>query len=1005
MKMSIGKIVLSGLVLAGIAYSDIPGLFVVQEARIADPFTFSAVTGKRFGASGLGWIGDVNNDGFQDVIVGAAKSNKDTGSLQIIKLGADGKQIGLPLDVSSQDSMVANRLSQFSAPDNFGGSVDVIQKFSNVQECAVVVSASTNKAKLWALKICRDGADVSVKGVSVIDSLGSTILQEFGTPKIGEALRTVDTMPGGARVIAVGIPAALNTSTMTGIGAVLLASIDPVTLAWTRLGRFPEGFTSSDPVFSNLAGAASGFGRSVARLSKSGGVLRLAVTSTGDKPLPRVHLVDLDATTYHAISDIAWLPNVGPDTVKNVYSVASADFDHDGQNDLVLGQPQATGKGLLAGVGGFSVALMNSNGTGKAIRQFGNWAGGGGFVGIDSALTEKVYLGIEVLSGDFDGDQQADVVLGAQGSATMSGSIWPLRMKYKPWLHKPADTITLKTDPVSVNLWEYVTGNSLTWSVSEVDPPATGSYSTCSAVNTASGYTLRCTPFTTNGISHWKVTASDNGNIPSTDHFTQDLNFVIKVVDQNLPPVLKNPLPAKIVLLEDHKDTAAMVFSKYFTDPDGFPLRFDLSPLNGSVAKLLNYYQSTDYDTLHLTPLPIHYGLCSLQVAAKDKVGATLLDTVVIEVVHVNHPPQPADDVYEVIESTPTSLAVKTNDVDVDAGDVTTLAIAVAPKHGVALVQGDKILYTPDSFYLGPDSFRYKLSDQSSFNPANVAITVSKTTAPMRIYRALRDTAVDESAGPIVIHTDSLFFSGALRFQISVYEATTDCQGIAKIEHDRVNSRLTVTPIAYQFGRCAISIKESAEAKLTSTMNLVIRPILTPFKFSPDTVHLVVEDGKTLVYPLDTVDLDKDTLEYSSLKTLPSWIQLGRFGLTFQRDASSLETKVLVGVKKKPLPGVTFTDPTDTLVLYAQFTTVSVLRRKIGDGGAFLQLMRGRLDLVGGAMPFQAELLSLDGRQLAAGRAGEGERLEFSTQAMPKFVFLRLTEGSRRTIVPLFLHH
>gem|GEM_PF-4500710 len=584
-------------------------------------------------------------------------------------------------------------------------------------------------------------------------------------------------------------------------------------------------------------------------------------------------------------------------------------------------------------------------------------------------------------------------------------------MKFKPWLHKPGDTLKLGSLPNSVHLSDYVTGNNLSWNATEVNPPSTGSLATCSVTKTASP-DFTCTPANTNGYANWKLIASDTGNIPATDHFTQELNFVVQISGVNHPPIKTPTLLPKMSLHEDQADTT-LVLSKYYTDPDGGPLTFTVTGLNGSAANLLVTAKMTatsPSDTLHLQPFQLHHGLCSLLVSIRDNMNAIILDTLRIEVVHVNHPPQAADDGYAITESTPISFDVKKNDKDPDVGDVLKLAMVIPPKHGKADTTGQQMFYTPDSFYLGMDSLQYRLSDGLASSLAWVRIAVGATTAPLRIYKPLLDTTVPEndsaSPKPIVIHTDSVFFSGSLRFNVEVFSATSDCQSIAKITHDRVNNLLTITPIRYQWGKCSISISSSVQSPLTSTMNLSVSSVISPYKFPKDTVVLSLQAGQKTVYPLDSIDLDMDTLSYAvSGGALSNWIQIKGFSLVFNPSALSLDTVIFVVARKKAGSGVTFTDSTDVLTLIAQVNTTSIKPRGQRIGGAYLSESGSRLIISGGASSFHVEILALNGQRLASSSAPEMGQVSFDSQSLPHLIFLRLVEGSHVTSVPLFLHH
>ena len=143
----------------------------------------------------------------------------------------------------------------------------------------------------------------------------------------------------------------------------------------------------------------------------------------------------------------------------------------------------------------------------------------------------------------------------------MAGAVWVLRMKSKPWVHKASATIAVSKDTAKIMLSDYVTGNGLTWSVSEVNAPVTGSLTNCTAVRqTANGPEFDCNGLGTNGTSTWKVTATDHGN-PTGETFSEEILFTINIVGSNIPPSRKKSLPDTLFLREDQPDTAGLLFS------------------------------------------------------------------------------------------------------------------------------------------------------------------------------------------------------------------------------------------------------------------------------------------------------------------------------------------------------------------------------------------------------------------------------------------------------------
>jgi len=161
------SILAGALALSYGATADIPGAFVVQEARIADPTTNIGTLRQNFGYGGIAVVGDIDGDGIKDLIAGAPSN--DSGSLVILKIGKDGKVVGSPSTLSARDPLVAPKLG--SARERWGTSVAVAQEFSVSNPCAVVVTNSGTYMKLWAMKVCKDQGNVPyLNAVNMIDS-------------------------------------------------------------------------------------------------------------------------------------------------------------------------------------------------------------------------------------------------------------------------------------------------------------------------------------------------------------------------------------------------------------------------------------------------------------------------------------------------------------------------------------------------------------------------------------------------------------------------------------------------------------------------------------------------------------------------------------------------------------------------------------------------------------------------------------------------------------------
>ena len=86
-------------------------------------------------------------------------------------------------------------------------------------------------------------------------------------------------------------------------------------------------------------------------------------------------------------------------------------------------------------------------------------------------------------------------------------------------------------------------------------------------------------------------------------------------------------------------------------------------------------------------------------------------------------PPVALDDGAATPQATPAVIYALTNDLD-PAGSLLSIVGVGQPKAGTAVVNSDQILYTPDSNFLGDDSFTYTVSNGKATSTATVHVKV-----------------------------------------------------------------------------------------------------------------------------------------------------------------------------------------------------------------------------------------------------------------------------------------
>ena len=153
-------------------------------------------------------------------------------------------------------------------------------------------------------------------------------------------------------------------------------------------------------------------------------------------------------------------------------------------------------------------------------------------------------------------------------------------------------------------------------------------------------------------------------------------------------------------------------------------------------TSMINIVTPPQHGSLQITPTeviytsnPDYFGPDAFEYTLKDAAGAVSnTATVTVNVKPVNDVPVTVGDVATTPEDTPTTIAILSNDTDVDnALDPSTVA-ASTPAHGSVEIKPDgSIVYSPAKDYFGPDTFTYTVKDIAGgiSQPATVSLTVT----------------------------------------------------------------------------------------------------------------------------------------------------------------------------------------------------------------------------------------------------------------------------------------
>ncbi|HSR44476.1 MAG TPA: immunoglobulin-like domain-containing protein [Acidimicrobiia bacterium] len=190
--------------------------------------------------------------------------------------------------------------------------------------------------------------------------------------------------------------------------------------------------------------------------------------------------------------------------------------------------------------------------------------------------------------------------------------------------------------------------------------------------------------------------------------------FVYQITDENgasdrasvriTIPVLNHPPVAADFTVRIPEDTTARVRVAADADPDGDPLTVEIvsAPEVGTVT--------VAGGTLSFAPRADWFGEVTIGYTLTDPFGSMDGGTVVVIVEAVNDAPVGGIDSILLSDYLPSGLDVLENDWDVD-GDVLSLVGFSQPENGTVEIIDGRIHYTPDTGWVGQESFTYTVSD------------------------------------------------------------------------------------------------------------------------------------------------------------------------------------------------------------------------------------------------------------------------------------------------------
>ena len=264
--------------------------------------------------------------------------------------------------------------------------------------------------------------------------------------------------------------------------------------------------------------------------------------------------------------------------------------------------------------------------------------------------------------------------------------------------------------------------------------------------------------------------------------------------------------------------------------------------------------------TIEYTPEKDFFGTDSFTYTVKDVAGAESLPAVVtITVTPVNDAPCANGDVATTPRNTPVDIPLVDNDTDADHPIIPeSVVVIVPPVHGTVTVTPDGVAtYTPDTGYVGEDTFEYTIKDPEdlSSGPAKVTITiVPQNSAPVAVndgpvkHQLREDLAIDvleNDYDPDNDHND-----------LVIQSVTQPNLGSVTVE----DNKIIYHPEGYTSGKVTFTYTIADPEGLTSTATVTIDYVFNPLQvsegFSPNN-----DNNNDTWYILSIENFPKNTVK------------------------------------------------------------------------------------------------------------------------------------------------
>jgi len=185
---------------------------------------------------------------------------------------------------------------------------------------------------------------------------------------------------------------------------------------------------------------------------------------------------------------------------------------------------------------------------------------------------------------------------------------------------------------------------------------------------------------------------------------------------------LLNEAPVAIITSITQNGTVTTLNGSGSYDTDGFITKYKWSTAQGVGIE-------TDKPVVEIRNIPSGDYVVRLVVVDNEELtGEDAKEATITPVPPSNNPPIATPQDVTVQEDTPTNITLSGTDAD---GDRLTFSISTQPQHGTITQNGAGVTYTPDTGFLGDDSFGFTASDGiDESDPATISLKVVSSLTP-----------------------------------------------------------------------------------------------------------------------------------------------------------------------------------------------------------------------------------------------------------------------------------